>query len=353
MSDGVISFNVRYSFIIPIYNRPDELNELLESILHQSITDFEVIVVEDGSTITCQDVCQTYSCHFKLHYYEKPNSGPGPSRNYGVERAVGDYVIILDSDVVLPPDYLKNVDTFITSHSDISLFGGPDRAADTFTPVQKAISYSMTSFFTTGGIRGGKKKLDKFFPRSFNMIVLRKTFIEVSGFTPMRFGEDIDFSYRVCENGYKTSLIPDAWVWHKRRTDFDKFFRQVYNSGRARIDLSQRHPGTLRLVHLLPTLFTLGVTTLVVLALIFRMLNNAWWMWCLIPLVLYCILIFIHSSRQNHSTQIGILSVEAAFIQLFGYGIGFISALFCKPSSQNSSINSEQNGVEFNKKFYG
>ena len=256
---------MKYSIIVPVFNRPDEVDELLESLCHQEVNNFEVIIVEDGSKKPCKDVCDKYAGILDLHYYFKENSGPGQSRNYGAERANGDWLIVLDSDVVLPTGYLKAVDAELTSaishqSTSIDAFGGPDASHPSFTPVQKAISYSMTSFFTTGGIRGGKgKKLDKFFPRSYNMGIRREVYQELGGFTKMRFGEDIDFSYRIVEAGYKTALISDAWVWHKRRTDFRKFFRQVYNSGIARINLTKRHPGTLKLVHLLPTVFTLGV----------------------------------------------------------------------------------------------
>ena len=211
------------------------MDELLQSLCGQTIKDFEVLIVEDGSVKPCKDVCDKYASILDLHYYAKENSGPGQSRNYGAERAKGEWLIILDSDVVLPKDYLKAVDDEVSREGQggesLAAFGGPDASHPSFTPVQKAISYSMTSFFTTGGIRGGKKKLDKFYPRSFNMGIKREVYQQLGGFSKMRFGEDIDFSYRIVEAGYKTMLIPEAWVWHKRRTDFRKFFRQVYNSG--------------------------------------------------------------------------------------------------------------------------
>ena len=333
---------MKYSIIVPVYNRPDEVDELLQSLCQQTVKDFEVIIVEDGSTVTCKDVCDKYAGILNLYYYAKPNSGPGQSRNYGAERAHGDWIIVLDSDVVLPKEYLKSLTPDLSlkesgvdpssadnsNHSPllgrgvggeaISAWGGPDAAHPSFTPVQKAISYSMTSFFTTGGIRGGKTKLDKFYPRSYNMGIRREVYQQLGGFSKMRFGEDIDFSYRIVEAGYKTALIPEAWVWHKRRTDLKKFFRQVYNSGIARINLTKRHPGTLKLVHLLPTVFTLGVISLLLLS-----------MFCvlaLIPLLLYSALIFIDSSVKNRSLHVGLLSIPAAFTQLMGYGFGFIEA---------------------------
>lgn len=326
---------MRYSFIVPVFNRPDEVGELLESLCSQTVKDFEVIIVEDGSQKTCKDVCDKYAGILDLHYYYKENSGPGQSRNYGAERAKGEWLIVLDSDVVLPTGYLTHVDDSL--RPELSAWGGPDAAHDSFTDTQKAISYSMTSFFTTGGIRGGKKKLDKFFPRSFNMGIRRDVYLQLGGFSKMRFGEDIDFSYRIVEAGYQTVLLPDAWVWHKRRTDFRKFFRQVYNSGIARINLSKRHPGTLKLVHLLPTVFTVGVILLVLIGAFGRIMmvygnpdDFRLWYWVVVaalaPILFYSLVIFIDSTVKNRSLMVGLLSIPAAFVQLMGYGLGFIES---------------------------
>ncbi len=310
---------MKYSFIIPVYNRPDEAGELLGSLTRQSYKDFEVIIVEDGSQLPCRDICDKYAAKLDLHYYMKPNSGPGQSRNYGAERARGEYLIILDSDVVLPEGYLKAVNEELTRQPS-DAFGGPDCAHESFTDTQKAISYSMTSFFTTGGIRGGKKKLDKFYPRSFNMGIRRDIYQKLGGFSDMRFGEDIDFSIRIFKAGYSCRLFPGAWVWHKRRTDFRKFFRQVYNSGIARINLYKKYPESLKIVHLLPMVFTLGVIFLILLAAATLNLIP------LIPVVLYALIIFFAGTAAEHSPHIGILCVAAAFTQLMGYGFGFIEA---------------------------
>ena len=327
---------MKYSIIVPVFNRPDEVDELLESLCSQTLKDFEVVIVEDGSQKPCKDVCDKYAGILDLHYYNKENSGPGQSRNYGVERAQGEYVIILDSDVVLPNGYLAAVNSQLSIvNSQFSIaFGGPDASHPSFTPVQKAISYSMTSFFTTGGIRGGKAKLDKFYPRSFNMGIRRDVYQKLGGFSKMRFGEDIDFSYRIVEAGYQPRLFPDAWVWHKRRTDFRKFFRQVYNSGIARINLEKRHPGTLKLVHLLPTVFTLGVIGLILISAVGRVLMHyddvhRWFWLCAapwLPILFYSLIICVDSSIQNKSIKVGFLSIPAAFVQLMGYGFGFIES---------------------------
>lgn len=316
---------MKYSFIVPVYNRPDEVDELLDSLTRQTLTGFEVIVVEDGSAVPCAEVCRKYADRLDLHYFDKPNSGPGQSRNYGVERAQGEYVIILDSDVVLPEDYLQAVDDELR-RSPADAFGGPDSAHSSFTDTQKAISYSMTSFFTTGGIRGGKKKLDKFYPRSFNMGVRRDVYQRLGGFSRMRFGEDIDFSIRIFKAGCRCRLFPEAWVWHKRRTDFRKFFRQVYNSGIARINLYKKYPESLKLVHLLPMVFTVGVLSMLVLALVLLLACPLCAWFPLLPLLLYALIILADSSRQNQSMRIGVLSIVAAYTQLMGYGFGFINA---------------------------
>lgn len=308
---------MKYSFIVPVFNRPDEVNELLESLCQQSVRDFEVLVVEDGSSIPCRDVVDRYKGQLDVHYFEKPNSGPGQTRNFGVERARGEYVLILDSDVVVPPGYLAAV-TAELEQAPCDAFGGPDRAHPSFTPIQKAINYAMTSFFTTGGIRGGKKKMDKFYPRSFNMGVRTEVYRQLGGFSEMRFGEDIDFSTRIFENGYRCRLFPEAWVWHKRRTDLRKFFKQVHNSGIARINLTKRHPGTLKLVHLLPAVFTAGCAVL--------LLGAPFCLWSLLPLGLFAALIFADAVRQERSLYVGLLAIAAAYVQLIGYGSGFLRA---------------------------
>lgn len=339
---------MKYSIIVPVFNRPDEVDELLESLVQQKERDFEVIVVEDGSQKPCKDVCEKYEGQLDLHYFMKENSGPGQSRNYGAERAKGDYLLILDSDVVLPEGYLQAIDDELATQP-ADAFGGPDSAHDSFTPVQKAISYSMTSFFTTGGIRGGKKKLDKFYPRSFNMGIRREVYAKLGGFSKMRFGEDIDFSIRIIKAGYATRLFPSAWVWHKRRTDFRKFWRQVFNSGIARINLYKKYPDSLKLVHMLPAAFTVGVAVCSLIALLGILLmalsfvampshgcaTGPMLMFiaglfiavvALSPLMLYSLLVCTDAAVRYKSLKIGLLAVDAAFVQLLGYGCGFLKA---------------------------
>ncbi len=316
---------MKYSVIVPVFNRPDEVDELLQSLAQQSFKDFEVIIVEDGSSTPCKEVTDRYADTLDLKYFAKENGGPGQARNYGAERASGDYFIVLDSDVVVPPGYFDAIEKELSSKAAEG-FGGPDRAHSSFTDVQKAINYSMTSFFTTGGIRGGKVKLDKFFPRSFNMGIRADVYKALGGFSAMRFGEDIDFSIRIYEAGYSCRLFPQAWVYHKRRTDFRKFFKQVHNSGIARINLYKKHPSSLKVVHLLPAAFTVGLALLLIASLF----KPAF----LLPIMLYALLVFADATLKyhdegcgwGHAMKIGMLSVAASFIQLTGYGSGFLRA---------------------------
>ena len=349
---------MKYSIIVPVFNRPDEVDELLSSLLNQTFTDFEVLIVEDGSQKPCDEVCNKYADRLDLHYFMKPNSGPGQSRNYGAERAKGEYLLILDSDVVLPKGYLNAIEEEL-KREPADAFGGPDAAHDSFTDTQKAISYSMTSFFTTGGIRGGKKKLDKFYPRSFNMGIRRDVYMELEGFSKMRFGEDIDFSIRIFKAGKRCRLFPEAWVWHKRRTDFRKFYRQVYNSGIARINLYKKYPESLKLVHLLPMVFTLGVIFLALLLCIGLFFSFApslssaskaigifLCICAIIPVLLYSLLILLDSTLQNKSIKIGFLSIRAAFVQLMGYGFGFLEAWWKR------CVKDKDEFAAFEKNFY-
>jgi GT2 family glycosyltransferase len=326
-----------FSIIIPVYNRPDEVDELLESLRNQADSDMEVIIVEDGSEKTCKEIVEKYAGSISVSYYFIANSGPGAARNVGAGKSAGDYLLILDSDCILPPDYIAAVRKGIET-TGAEAFGGPDRALDSFTPVQKAINYAMTSFFTTGGIRGGKKKMDKFYPRSFNMGIKKEVFEKLGGFSKMRFGEDIDFSIRLYRSGYKVALFPEAFVYHKRRTDFKKFFKQVYNSGIARIHLYKKYPDSLKLVHCFPSAFTLFLA-LSVIAL-------PWCRYGFLLCLLYAILIFIDAAFRNKSIKIGLLSAVASFVQLTGYGTGFLSGVW------NRIICRKGEFAAFEKNFY-
>ena len=308
---------IKFSVIIPVYNRPDELSELLESLKQQTYKEFELVVVEDGSTLKSDKVVDAYREFLDIKYFFKPNSGPGQSRNYGSERATGDYHVFFDSDCIIPKRYFEIVSERLSS-DPVDAYGGPDMAHPSFSSVQKSINYSMTSFFTTGGIRGGMKDEKKFHPRSFNMGFSKAVYEKTKGFSKMRFGEDVDMSLRIIENGFSTTLIKDAAVYHKRRVDYRKFFKQVFNSGIARINLYKCHPKSLKIVHFLPASFTVGLFFLLIL--------SVFSIYFLIPIGLFIVIIFFDSLRLNKNLKVAFLSIVSSFIQLTAYGIGFIKS---------------------------
>lgn len=310
-----------FSIIIPVFNRPDELRELLSSLTKQTYTNFEVVVVEDGSMLKSDGVVAEFANQLAIRYFFKENSGQGFTRNYGFKQAKGDYFVIFDSDALIPDHYFAVVNQRLTS-SWLDAYGGPDAAHPDFTPIQKAISYSMTSPFTTGGIRGSGKNLGgTYHPRSFNMGLSRKVWETIGGYKLSRMGEDIEFAIRIIENGFKTGLISSAFIYHKRRTSFSQFFRQLRFFGRARINISRYYPSELKLVHTFPALFTLFLVSIPFWALISPFLFGL----AVSIITLLAILILIDATRKEKSLKVGLLSVEAAFVQLTGYGIGFLS----------------------------
>ncbi len=310
-----------FSVIIPVYNRPAEVDDLLQSLAEQSCQDFEVYLVEDGSTVRCDNVAARYNDRLDLYYHYKENEGRSIARNYGIERATGDYFIFFDSDCVIPPQYFETLKQEL-EREYVDCFGGPDAASDDFSDVQKAINFSMTSFLTTGGIRGGKVQLEKFVPRSFNMGYSRKVWEKVGGFREM-FSEDIDMSTRVRQAGFSTRLIRDAYVYHKRRVDLKKFARQTYVFGMSRITLKLLYPDSLKLVHCLPALFVLGCLALILLAIF-------WHWWAILPLALYVLMLWISALISTRSLKISLIAIVSSFIQLGAYGIGFIKAFVWK-----------------------
>jgi len=280
---------------------------------------FEVLVIEDGSVNDAKEIVASFENKLDIKYFFKENSGQGFSRNFGFERAKGDYFIIFDSDILVPSDYLEIVRDYLFEHQ-LDAFGGPDAAHDSFTPVQKAISYAMTSPFTTGGIRGNKKHIGQFHPRSFNMGLSREVYEKVGGFILTRLGEDIEYSIRIHENGFKIGLIPAAKVYHKRRTSFTQFYKQLHFFGRARINIYKHFPAELKAVHFFPAIFTLGLGFTIACNIFYRPLAYV----CNFFLLLYFLLIFFHAWQVNKSIKIAFLSVIASFIQLTAYGLGFI-----------------------------
>lgn len=307
----------KYSIIIPVYNRPEEIDELLEGLLQQDFKDFEVIVVEDGSVNKCDHIIEKYKDQLDLKYYFKSNSGPGLSRNYGMSKATGEYFVIFDSDCLIPPDYLSNLETTLKVHH-LDAYGGPEKLHGRFTRIQKAITYSMTSFITTGGIRGKKKRLDSFQARSFNMGFHRSVFEKIGGFSDAKVGEDGDMSNRIKRAGFKMALVEKAFVYHKRRISFLAFVRQVYKFGIGRNFLMKWYPESKKLVFFLPALFLLGSALLVLLSVLFLS-----WLF-LLPLLLFVLIVFVDALLNTKSLVLASLSIIASFIQLYGYGFGFL-----------------------------
>ncbi len=312
-----------FSIIIPLYNRPQEIDELLTSLTKQTYTQFEVLVIEDGSVNDAAGIVASYSNKLAIKYFVKPNAGQGFARNYGFERAKGDYFIVFDSDCLIPEDYLEIVAAYLFEHN-LDAYGGPDAAHQSFTPIQKAISYAMTSPFTTGGIRGNKTHIGQFHPRSFNMGVSREVYEKIGGFLLTRLGEDIEYSIRIHESAFKIGLIPAAKVYHKRRTSFSQFYKQLHFFGRARINIYKHFPKELKVVHFFPAIFVLGLVTM----LFSNVFYPAFGYICNFIFMLFFVLIFFHAWQENKSIKIAFLSLLASFIQLFAYGLGFIQDFY-------------------------
>ncbi len=313
--------NLEYSFIIPIYNRPDEIKELLDSFSNLRFSrDYEIVIVEDGSSIPCHKVVQEYTDTLNISYYSKSNSGPGPSRNFGMRKAKGNYFLILDSDCLLPPQYLEVVHNELRT-SYVDFFGGPDAAMESFSDIQKAINYTMTSVLTTGGIRGGRNANDTFQPRSFNMGISKNAFEKSEGFGKIHPGEDPDLVLRLWKMGFQSRLISDAFVYHKRRISWSKFHTQVYKFGMVRPILNTWHKGTSKVTYWFPTLFALGAlgsVALMVLGIVLPLLLCG----------LYITIVFMHAIILTRSVKVAMLSIVALFIQFFGYGYGFLKSTF-------------------------
>ena len=310
-----------FSAIIPVYNRPDEVEELLESLALQTFKNFEILIVEDSEKQPCDQIAARYADKLTIRYFSKPNTDRSFRRNYGMQEATGDYFLFFDSDCIIPPEYFANLDKNLKeNYSDC--FGGPDAAHESFSKVQKAINYAMTSFLTTGGIRGGKSQMEKFKPRTFNMGFSRAVFEKVGGFNDM-FGEDIDLSIRISNAGFRTTLYRDTFVYHKRRVSFKKFYKQVHNFGVARINLALLHKGSLKIVHTFPALFLLSGVAIIVLSIVITP-------WLLILPAFYTFVLFIHSLIKTKNLKTALLAVWAAFIQIIGYGWGFIKSFIRK-----------------------
>ncbi|WP_069130249.1 glycosyltransferase [Rhodohalobacter halophilus] len=312
-----------YSVIVPVFNRPDEIDELLNSLTKQTYKNFEVLIIEDGSDMRCDHVVEQYSDTLNIRYYYKQNSGQGFSRNFGFEKANGEFLVVFDSDCLIPPHYFETVNRALTFHR-LDAWGGPDRSHPSFTPIQKAISYSMTSFFTTGGIRGKKNHVGSFHPRSFNMGISKEVYEKTGGYKITRMGEDIEFSIRIIQNGFKTGLIEDAYVYHKRRTDFKQFYKQLKFFGRARINIARFYPTELKLVHLFPVFFLIGFP----LFILFAIFTSGYLSNLIFIYPAYALILFMNAYRSEKNLNVAGLGMIAGFVQLTAYGVGFLSELW-------------------------
>jgi glycosyltransferase involved in cell wall biosynthesis len=315
----------KYSIIVPVYNRPGEVEELLSSLCKQTYTNFEVVLIEDGSSVTSQPVYEKYASQLNIQYFFKPNSGPGPSRNFGFTKARGANMVVFDSDCVIPSDYLLIVDRHL-SKEPLDVWGGPDRGHGDFTVLQQAMAYSMSSVLTTGGIRGGKRHLGSFQPRSFNMGMSREAFEKTGGFRFDRYAEDIELSIRAGKLGLKVGLIAEAFVYHKRRATLSQFFRQVSNFGRGRIHVGRAHNGAVKVTHAFPMVFLLGLVALPVITILSWPLGAA----LLSIYFVYLVAVFFDAWRSVKDFRVAVLAVPSVLVQMTGYGSGFLKALISK-----------------------
>jgi glycosyltransferase involved in cell wall biosynthesis len=308
----------KYSIIIPVYNRPGEVEELLASLCKQTYTNFEVVLVEDGSSVTSQSVYEKYSTQLSIQYFFKPNSGPGPSRNFGFTKAKGDYFVVFDSDCVIPPEYFSIVDRHLVKEP-LDIWGGPDRGHGDFTLLQQAMAYSMSSVLTTGGIRGAKKSVGSFQPRSFNMGMSRNAYEKTNGFKFDRFAEDIELSMRAAKLGLRVGLIAEAYVYHKRRATLGQFFKQVSNFGRGRVHVNRAHPGSIKITHWFPAAFLTGLCAFPVILIFVP--------WLLMLYAVYLSAVFVDAIRTTKNIRVAFLAIPSVLVQMTGYGSGFLKAL--------------------------
>lgn len=315
-----MAMRLNFSIIIPVYNRPIEVEELLNSLTKQSYNKpFEIIIVEDGSNQTCQHIVENYKSALNVHYFFKLNSGAGASRNFGMSKAEGNYFLIFDSDCIIPKHYLDEVEHTLTKNFT-DAFGGPDLAHKNFSNFQKAVSFSMTSFVTTGGIRGRNKSVGKFQPRSFNMGISKAAFEKTGGFNQMKTGEDIDLTFRLWQSGFSTQFIAKAYVYHKRRANSSQFIKQTFSFGKARPFLNRKYPQTSSITYWFPTLFTVFFAVAV-----FTLFFGFKYFFFLI--LIYFLAVFTESLLANKSIIVAILSIYTTCIQFFGYGSGFVYGL--------------------------
>ncbi|QGY44448.1 glycosyltransferase [Maribellus comscasis] len=322
---------MKFTIIVPVYNRLEEVKELLESAenIDFNRSEFEFLFVDDGSNDGFNEFISSYQSpsKLKLRAIFQQNQGPANARNNGMANCDGDFMLFIDSDCMLPPQWLKEIDKGIAEFG-FDAFGGPDTFHPSFSPLLKAINYSMTSFIGTGGIRGNKKSVEKFYPRSFNMGISRAVYEKIGGMRLRYYGEDTDFSARIDESGFKMGLIPDAFVYHKRRTSLTKFFKQIKTIGMARIKLGTMHKNMLKVIHLLPAILILGLLLLVIVTPFLLTFTGYLWSLVGIGFLGICLLAFFQSFRMYKSIKPALLSIVTLNIQVFAYGVGLLQGIF-------------------------
>lgn len=314
-----------FSVIIPVYNRPAEVFELLTSLSHQTHKDFEVVLVEDGSTIKADQVVSRFESVLSIQYFFQENQGQGFARNFGMGKAKGDFFVILDSDVILPPDYLSVLNQAIQERN-LDAFGGPDAAAADFSNLQKAMDFAMTSFWTTGGIRGKLKDPSKYQARGFNMGVSRNVFETLGGFVDPNRGEDIEWSIRIKKAGFRLELVEEAFVFHKRKNTLFSFAKQAFSFGKNRVNVSRFHPEAIKLVHWMPTFFLLFLLSIIANGLFFQI----YFIPHLLILGVWAGLVIYSASWKYQSILVGDLALMTSMVQLCCYGAGLVVELFKK-----------------------
>lgn len=318
-----------FSVIIPTFNRRDEVHDLLISLQKQTFDHqrFEVIIVDDGSTDGTNHLVESMrsSVDFRLRFFQQDHAGPGLARNLGMTQAAGEYFLFIDSDCLADERWLEGLANAIEQEQPLA-FGGPDGVLPEFSPLQKAIDYAMTSFLTTGGMRGHtRKRLAKFYPRSYNMGIHRSIFAKLGGMNNLRHGQDLEFSRRIVASGAKVIYIPAAIVYHKRRTSLQKFFRQIFNWGVARINLTKIDQAILEPLHFMPAV---GADTFIVLTILAPFCRICRYLWLLSSGAGLLILgvIVIDAYRRYRQVKPALLAPLVALTQVFAYGFGFTAA---------------------------
>lgn len=316
----------KFALISPTFKRPDEVTEFLDSLrkLDYPKDKFEIILGDGTPGDELRPLIYPYQKDLPLKIYYEEFLPVSNARNRAAELSTAQFFIFLDSDCIIPEGYLKAVEFFLDAHPQINLFGGPDAASEDFTDLQKAISFSMTSFLTTGGIRGGSSSVTTYHPRGFNMGISAELFNKVGGYDEnFVCGEDVELSMRLIKAGAKSAFIEEAHVFHKRRTSIKQFRRQVFRFGAARPLLAKAHPGNLKITHLFPLAFTVYRHVSAILFLLVFYFNLSVLSLPFAMYVLYMVAVFF-SALKKEGLSVALLAVQTTNTMNAGYGIGFL-----------------------------